>query len=474
MTAKTYLPEKIINTLRESKILLKPGITTGNVSTFLKVNATDLDTQFVYKAWLDAKGDIELVRDYVKAWLIVNGITLKARFVYQAWLDAKGDIELVQGHIKAWLRVNAITPEANFVYRAWLDAKGDIELIYEHLKAWLKVNEAALDTQFVYKAWLDAKGDIELVREHLEAWLKVNDTTLDAQFVYKAWLDAKGDIELVRDYIKAWLRVNGTALKARFVYQAWLDASGDIELVRDYLKAWLKVNATNLKADFVYKAWLDAGGEFAVIKRDAIAWLHENRETKEAVYLTKYISKEKDITVDTIRDFLVWCRYFPDNEDALWRLTQLGKHLLHREIGEDIVETTEIILPIYLSSSHALTVLVRGQINTLFSYLIDTSHFYEGDLRIRIDKLFLAWFRYPESFGGDLRPHIYIQRKNYFKRVTDFIISGTLDVFIDRKPLERFLNWVVLWQPQYKLQLKGMLQLLKNRYPAPGLWDILD
>ena len=78
------------------------------------------------------------------------------------------------------------------------------------------------------------------------------------------------------------------------------------------------------------------------------------------------------------------------------------------------------------------------------------------------------------SFGADIRPHINIQRKTYFKRVTDLIIAGTLDVYVDRKPLERFLNWVVLWLPQYKSQLKGMLHILQSRYPSPGLWDILN
>ena len=115
MTGKLYLPEQIINKLSESKISLNHGAAAVDNNTLSKVNATALDTQFFYKAWLDAKGDIELVSEYIKAWLEVNAASLKARFVYQSWLDAKGDIELVREHVEKWLRENATSTEASFV-----------------------------------------------------------------------------------------------------------------------------------------------------------------------------------------------------------------------------------------------------------------------------------------------------------------------------------------------------------------------
>ncbi len=86
--------------------------------------------------------------------------------------------------------------------------------------------------------------------------------------------------------------------------------------MRRSIQAWLKWHQGNRAVQFVYQAWLDAGGEFAVVRRGAIAWLHENREREEAVYLTKFLAKEKDIPIETVRDTLVWCYRFPDNEDA--------------------------------------------------------------------------------------------------------------------------------------------------------------
>jgi len=190
---------------------------------------------------------------------------------------------------------------------------------------------------------------------------------------------------------------------------------------------WLKWHQGNPAAQFVYKAWLEVGGEFAVVRKGAIAGLRENREREEAVYLTKFLAKEKDIPIETVRDILVWCYKFPDNEDALWRLTQLGGHLLRDEVGEDVVRASEVVLQPRISGSSALTPLVRSQVNTLFSYLMNADHFREGDFRAGIGTLFLTWLLYPGSLGRDLRPHINIQRACYFQRVVDLIVSGTLD-----------------------------------------------
>jgi hypothetical protein len=406
--------------------------------------------------------------------IITQTTRLSTQYLLCAWLKSSGNKELIKEHIEVWLGEHAAALEAGFVYAAWLDAKGDIELVREHLEVWLGEHAAALEADFVYKAWLDAKGDIELVREHLEVWLGEHAAALDTQFVYKAWLDAKGDIELVRKHLEVWLGEHAAALEAGFVYAAWLDAKGDIELVREHLEVWLGEHAANYEADFVFKAWLEAGGEFAFIKKGTIDWLHENREREDAVYLTKFISKEKDIPIGTIKDILVWCRSFPSNEDSLWRLTRLEKHLLLDDVSEDVLRTSEVILQPRISGSYRLKPEALGQINTLFSYLICADHFAKGDLRVTIDTLFLHWLRNPRSFGSGIIPHTNIQRASYFKRVVDLIVSGTLDLFVDREPLERFLNWVAMWQPQRKSQLKEMLHFLKTNYPSHGLWEILD
>ncbi len=418
--------------------------------------------------------DLEAFREMALQQITTQPIRFRTQYLLCAWLRAGGEKEHVRGSIQAWLRLHQVNPTAGFVYQAWLNAGGEREFVQEHLEAWLKEHAAEPEAEFVYQAWLDAGGEREFVQEYLEAWLKEHAAKTEANFVYKAWLDAGGEREFVQEHLETWLKEHAAKLEADFICKAWLDVGGEREFVQEHLEAWLKEHAAEPEADFVCKAWLDVGGEFAIVRKGAIAWLHENREREEAVYLTKFLAKEKDIPIETVSDILVWCCKFPDNEDALWRLTQLGGHLLREEVGEDVVKTSEVVLQSRISGSSALTPLVRSQVNTLFSYLINADHFHKGDFRASIDMLFLTWLRYPKSFGRDLRPHANIQRAFYFQRVVDLIASGTLDVSVDREPLERFLNWVANWQPQQRAQLRDMLQFLKNRYPAPSLWDILD
>ena len=139
-----------------------------------------------------------------------------------------------------------------------------------------------------------------------------------------------------------------------------------------------------------------------------------------------------------MKDILKWCRTFPSNEDALWRLTQLRKHLLREEVAEEVCTTSEIILNPLLSPDANLSPLVRGLIITLFSYLINAPALYTWELRSRVDRLLLRWLRHPASFGDNPRPHTNVQRRSYVQRIADLISSGDLSVSEDRGALERF------------------------------------
>ena len=311
------------------------------------------------------------------------------------------------------------------------------------------------------------------MRDKMLAWLGEHATDAEACFVYPAWLDAGGEKELVRDQMLAWLGKHGTDAGADFVYKAWLETSGEKELVRDQMLAWLGKHATDAEADFVCKAWLEADGEFWVIRSPAILWLHQNCEKAEAVYVTKFLAKQLDIPIETVRDILTWCQSFPADEDALWRLTQLGRHLLREEMAEEACSTSETVLrPLILHDVHPTTV-ARGQIATLLCYLISAAGLHSGQLRNRVDALLLMWLRNPTSFGDDPKPHINLQLPHHVQRVVDLVVSGALSVTADPEPLERFLRWVDSWEPERKSQLYRTLDFLRHSYPAPGLWDMV-
>lgn len=211
-----------------------------------------------------------------------------------------------------------------------------------------------------------------------------------------------------------------------------------------------------------------------MVKAGAIEWLHLNVDKEEAVFVTKLLARQSDIPVDTVKDILMWCRRFPSHEDALWRLTQLGKHLLAQEVGEDVIAASIAMLEPVISGKVPLTPVRRGQIATLLSYLIDAPYLCSGDLRSRVDDLLLAWLRNPNSFVGEPKPHANIQRTSYFQRIVDLIVSSAIDPTVEQEPLERFLHWVANWEPEQKSRLHSKLDFLKQNYHVPGLWDIVD
>jgi hypothetical protein len=445
-----------------------------HTAAWLDKHGTEPDAGFVYRSWLNAGGENELVQDHIAAWLDKHGTEPDAGFVYKSWLDAGGEKELVRDHIAASLSEHGAEPDAHFVYKSWLDAGGEKELVRDHITAWLGKHGTEPDAKYVYKSWLDAGGKKELVRDHITAWLGKHGAEPNADFVYRSWLNAGGEKELVQDHIAAWLGEHGTERDAGFVYRSWLDAGGEKELVQDHIAAWLGEHGAEPDAKYVYRSWLETGGEFSAVKAGAIQWLQLNHDKEEAVFLTKFLARQSDIPVETVKHLLMWCRKFLSHEDALWRLTQLGKHLLAQEVAEDVIAASSAVLEPVISSKVLLTSERRGLINTVFSYLIDAPHLCSGDLRSRIDNLLLAWLRNPNSFGGELKPHANIQRVSYFQRIVNLIVSGAINTTVEREPLERFLHWVANWGPEQKSHLRSNLVFLKQHYPVPGLWDIVD
>ena len=444
------------------------------IRNWLEDHAKTPEARFVYRAWLEAKGELELVREPIRRWLEDHAKTPQAGFVCTAWPDAKGELELVREPIRRWLEDHAKTPEAGFVHRAWLDAKGELELVREPIRGWLEDHAKTPQAGFVYTAWLEAKGELELVREPILGWLKEHAASPEAGFVYCAWLEAKGELELVREPIRGWLKEHAASPEAGFVYCGWLDAGGNKEYIEAWMKDWLALHGRAVDADFLFRAWLDAGGDFSVIREPALLWLRENYDKPEAVYLTKKLAKQPDLPVETVSYILAWCRKFSGDEDALWRLRQLGRYLLNDEVAEEALSTCETVIRPFLSAPGPVAAVAKGLIATIFSYLMDAPDLRAGEVCTRVDTLLVAWLRNPSSYGIDPRAHWALQRRPYFVGVGKLLESGALTLPSDRDALERFLRWVNTWGPRWKATLRPDLAWLKQHYPEPGLWEIVE
>ena len=134
-------------------------------------------------------GLCEAVSESLAVWLDRHGTKFQAGFVYRAWLDAGGALDVVEQAVLAWLAQEdrALSPEAEFVYKAWLNAGGSLGEIRAYLLTWLTHGDNAtrVGADFVLKAWLAAKGDFRDVRVPAFAWFKDHHLREDSTFLSK-------------------------------------------------------------------------------------------------------------------------------------------------------------------------------------------------------------------------------------------------------------------------------------------------
>jgi hypothetical protein len=427
------------------------------------------EVRFVYQAWLNARGELEVVREPLRRWLLQHQETPETRFVYQAWLDAQGELEVVREPLRRWLRQHQETPETRFVYQAWLDAQGELEVVREPLRRWLLQHQETRESSFVYQAWLDAQGELEVVREPLRRWLRQHQETPEAGFVYQAWLDAQGELEVVRESLCRWLLQHQETSVAQFVYKAWLDGQGELEVVREPIRGWILQRQESPEARFVYQAWLEARGEVDLVLDAALAWLHRHREQEEAVFLTKALSDLPDLPEQAIKDILFWCRRFPTNPDAAWRLGRLAARTKAPELARELLQTAGVIVG--AMSELAIDMQARAVVWLLFPFLFNSPVLQVAWCRYRVNLLLAHWIRQPHSIGMAYCIPLQARWSHYLVKLQELLWWGDLFITDDFEALSRFLVWVDSWADDRKGQLRPILKTLAREYPAPGLWE---
>jgi hypothetical protein len=119
-------------------------------------------------------------------------------------------------------------------------------------------------------------------------------------------------------------------------------------------------------------------------------------------------------------------------------------------------------------------VLLRGQINQILSLLSEALGFMSGDLRRRSDVLLAEWVRNIAAFDDREIPKHFQLQSDYFQRVVELLKSGLLTLSQNRSHLLRFFRWVNRWQPEIKEELEWVIELYRDDYPDPELWDIIE
>ena len=223
---------------------------------------------------------------------------------------------------------------------------------------WLTAHPVQFQSHYVMVAWLDARLGPERIRPCVESWVgKYGSSVWNATFVYRAWLEAGGPLASVRERLLVWLEQFGEAPEAEFVYHAWLEAGGEVAPVREKLLAWVGQHGEILEAGFVYRGWLDAGGEVAPIREKLLAWFETHWQEREQ-FLLKEIARQPALPLTTVRAALRWCQMFADNEDAIWNLSRLWRHVFSAEVAADFVGAVEAVLESVFTSKGVRTARV--------------------------------------------------------------------------------------------------------------------
>jgi hypothetical protein len=296
---------------------------TGRISTWIQLHGARPDAQFLYSALLNAKHDVDIYRDDVLRWLAELGERADAAYLFTACLNAGVDCDSVRNAMLKWAARHQTLYEASFILHAWLDATGDADTVHDWVRTWIAIHGAQPEAQFVYAAWLNAKGCFDAVRERLLAWIHDHGLRPEAQFVYVAWLNAEGCFDTVRARLLTWIEDHGLRPDARYVFEAWLKAGGDIDPIQQVLPGWMDSHGELQGADNVYKAWLEANGDYGLVAAPLARWVSQWGASHDFVFLSKTLSKRRDVPESILIAIASWCADFPFDEDSLYRLSSL-------------------------------------------------------------------------------------------------------------------------------------------------------
>ena len=342
-------------------------------------------------------------------------------------------------------------PQSNSALQSWLDGGGEIELARPHVSAWLEQHGTSRDAEYLLKSWLDSGGEHDLVRPHVAAWLEQHAALSDAAFLLTAWLGAEGDKDLVRPFVKLWLASHGNDRAASFVLGAWLKAKGNANWLETYVKGWMSRYGRTLPAVYLFHAWAQSNGNPALVRDWAIDWIPEHRDAPETALIAKFLARQPDLPLETVRHLLAWCQAFQGSPAALRALCYLNQHLLRPEISSEVTAACSAVIEAALAQEK-LPSSGRGFLPLLFA-----STGREPRLREALRPLFLQWLRHPLAlvprprWPENLPEHLLdiAESRSLLLYVTEAVAAGSLDLDSeeDRQALLRLFAWIGTWSP---------------------------
>lgn len=279
----------------------------------------------------------------------------------------------------------------------------------------------------------------------------------EASFVYGAWLDAGGKFDDVRQPINDWLNHENNRLlpSAEFIYRAWLDSTRDTASVERALAEWLAVNGSADDIDHICRAWLEAGGRFNAVREYILEWLMNHSLERDAVYVLKYVVKQRVLPDDVTVKILDWCSKFVDDPDVVWRLNSLTAHI-SGDLFVEALRTSALILDSLFGKPH-LSGLTRSQVTTILGNLSALDLLRSTPPSHELNTLLCRWINHPQSFEPTSLHGPHHQTRQFLARLVTAVQSESAPLDVSR-----LLAWVTCWNEGVRIDSSELIEQLRG------------
>ncbi|MCX6579107.1 MAG: hypothetical protein NT166_02865, partial [Candidatus Aminicenantes bacterium] len=225
-------------------------------------------------------------------WLKKYPLEMETHFVIKSWLDAKGEKEVIKEYVGPWLKKYPLEMETSFVIPSWLDAGGEKEVIKDYVGPWLKKYPLEMETGFVIKSWLKAGGNFAVLEKYIKPWLaRFPLDEENTSFIINAWLHAGGNPAEVAPFVIPWLEKFSNSFEASYVIKAWFKSTKDVESIKTYAHRWLLQFKDHTQADFVIKRFCRSKDIPADILDAAVHWCRKYASEGEALFALSYLTQ---------------------------------------------------------------------------------------------------------------------------------------------------------------------------------------
>jgi len=237
---------------------------------------------------------------------------------------------------------------------------------------------------------------------------------------------------------------------------------------------WLHLNLGSEHSDFVIKAWLETTRDFATVRISALIWLKENTENPEAVYVLKFITRERDLPSDAVEDVIKWCTNFPNDIDTICRIGPVLTRYAYGDLEQSLSEVALLVLEHIKAKSFTDKGVRNASLATIAELAWRAS--VVDNIEQRLDAIHANFLLnstiYTAQYVAQTPP--FVLNPSLIQHVASMVVRKIVRPHDNMEAFSRFVDWLAAWPSEKKIKYLPALQTLKQHCPIPGRWSRLD